>query len=44
MLALTKSRGGLHLGRRRIARLMCELGLQGVSPRKFRVTTDSDHK
>jgi len=35
---------GLEGGRRRIARLMCELGLQGVSSRKFRVTTDSDHK
>ena len=35
---------GLEVGRRRVARLMCELGLQGVSPRKFRVMTDSDHK
>jgi transposase InsO family protein len=26
-----------------VARLMRELGLQGVSPRKFRVTTNSDH-
>jgi len=35
---------GFEVGRRRIARLMRELGLRGVSPRKFRVTTDSDHK
>ena len=34
---------GFEVGRRRIARLMRELGLRGVSPRKFRVTTDSDH-
>jgi putative transposase len=34
---------GLEVGRRRVARLMAELGLQGLSPRKFRVTTDSDH-
>jgi putative transposase len=35
---------GFEVGRRRIARLMRELGLQGVMPRKFRVTTDSDHE
>ena len=35
---------GFELGRRRIAQLMRELGLQGVMPRKFRVTTGSDHK
>ena len=35
---------GLEVGRRRIARLMRDLGLQGVSPRKFRVTTNSDHE
>jgi putative transposase len=34
---------GFEIGRKRVARLMRELGLQGVSPRKFRVTTDSDH-
>lgn len=34
---------GIEIGRRRVARLMGEMGLQGVSPRKFRVTTDSDH-
>ena len=27
-----------------VARLMREMGLQGVCPRKFRVTTDSDHE
>jgi len=34
---------GLEIGRKRVARLMREMGLRGVSPRKFRVTTDSDH-
>jgi putative transposase len=34
---------GFEVGRRRVARLMRELGLQGVNPRKFRVTTDSNH-
>jgi len=34
---------GFEIGRTRVARLMRELGLQGVSPRKFRVTPDSDH-
>jgi putative transposase len=34
---------GVEVGRRRVARLMSELGLQGVSPRKFRVTTESNH-
>ncbi len=34
---------GFEIGRKRVARLMRELGLQGDSPRKFRVTTDSDH-
>ena len=34
---------GFEVGRRRVARLMSELGLQGLTPRKFRVTTDSDH-
>ena len=34
---------GFEIGRKRVARLMRELGLQGVCPRKFRVTTDSDH-
>lgn len=34
---------GYEIGRRRVARLMHDLGLQGVSPRKFKVTTDSDH-
>jgi putative transposase len=35
---------GFDVGRRRIARLMRELGLRGLSPRKFRLTTDSDHE
>ena len=34
---------GFRIGRKRVARLMRELGLRGVCPRKFRVTTDSDH-
>ena len=34
---------GFEIGRKRVARLMRELGLQGVCPRKFRVTTQSDH-
>ncbi len=35
---------GIEVGRRRVARLMRELGLQGLSPRKFRVTTNSNHR
>ena len=35
---------GFEVGRRRVARLMRELDLQGVTPRKFRVTTDSNHR
>ena len=35
---------GIEVGRGRVARLMRELGLQGLSPRKFRVTTDSSHE
>ena len=34
---------GHAVGRRRISRLMATQGLQAVSPRRFRVTTDSDH-
>ena len=34
---------GFEIGRRRVARLMREMGLEGLSPRKFRVTTDSKH-
>ena len=34
---------GFEIGRKRVARLIREMGLQGVTPRKFRVTTDSDH-
>ena len=35
---------GDEVGRRRVARLMREMKLQGVCPRKFRVTTDSKHE
>jgi len=35
---------GIEVGRKHVARLMREMGLQGVCPRKFRVTTDSDHE
>lgn len=35
---------GFEIGRKRVARLMREMGLQGVTPRKFRVTTNSDHE
>ena len=34
---------GFEIGRKRVARLMREMGLQGVTPRRFRVTTNSDH-
>jgi transposase InsO family protein len=34
---------GIEIGRKRVARLMREMKLQGLTPRKFRVTTDSDH-
>ena len=34
---------GFEIGRKRVARLMREMGLQGVTPRKFRTTTNSDH-
>ncbi len=34
---------GFEIGRKRVARLMREMGLRGVTPRKFRVTTDSNH-
>lgn len=34
---------GDEIGRRRVARLMREMGLQGLSPRKFQVTTNSKH-
>lgn len=32
------------VSRKRVARLMREMGLQGCSPRRFRKTTDSDHQ
>jgi putative transposase len=35
---------GIEVGRKHVARLMREMGLQGVCPHKFRVTTDSDHE
>jgi putative transposase len=34
---------GFEVGMKHVARLMREMGLQGISPRKFRVTTDSNH-
>jgi len=35
---------GDEIGRRRVARLMREMGLQGLCPRKFQVTTNSNHE
>lgn len=34
---------GFHVGRRRIARLMRELGLKGCPKKRYRVTTQSNH-
>jgi len=34
---------GEAVGRKRVARIMCEQGLTGRTPRRFRKTTDSDH-
>lgn len=34
---------GLHVGAGRVGRLMKSAGIAGVSPRRFRKTTDSDH-
>jgi len=34
---------GFEIGRRRVARLMSELGLVGLPARRFRTTTDSNH-
>ncbi len=34
---------GVTIGRKRVSRLMRELGLRGVCPRRFRRTTDSEH-
>lgn len=34
---------GFHIGRRRIARLMRELGLKGCPKKRYRVTTQSNH-
>ena len=36
-------RRGRKVGRKRVARLLCEQGLQARRPRRFRVTTDSKH-
>ena len=35
---------GLHCGKKRVARLMRLDGLRGSSPRRFRVTTESQHR
>ena len=35
---------GFEIGRNRIARLMAELGLAGARPKRFRRTTDSNHR
>ena len=34
---------GQHIGRKRVARLMREEGIEGQRKRRFRVTTDSRH-
>jgi putative transposase len=34
---------GSEIGRRRVARLMAEMGLAGLPERKFQTTTDSNH-
>ena len=34
---------GFEIGRRRVARLMAEMGLVGLPARKFQTTTDSNH-
>ena len=34
---------GFEIGRRRVARLMAEMGLAGLPARKFQTTTDSNH-
>ena len=34
---------GFEIGRRRVARLMAELGLAGLPARRFQTTTDSNH-
>jgi putative transposase len=34
---------GFEVGRRRVARLMQENGITGTPPKRFKVTTDSNH-
>lgn len=36
--------GGQHLGRKRVARLMRRAGLVGITRRRYRATTDSNHQ
>lgn len=36
-------KAGLLVGERRIGRLMKSVGISGISPRRFRKTTDSGH-
>ena len=36
-------KAGLFVGERRVGRLMKSAGIAGISPRRFRKTTDSDH-
>ncbi len=34
---------GVHVGERRVGRLMKSVGIAGITPRRFRITTDSAH-
>ena len=36
-------REGYHIGKKRVARLMQEAGIQAVAKRKYKATTDSNH-
>jgi transposase InsO family protein len=40
---LTEAEDSPTVSKKRVARLMVEEGLQAVTPRRFRLTTDSDH-
>lgn len=40
---LAEWEGSAAVSKKRVARLMVEEGLQAVTPRRFRLTTDSDH-